>query len=82
MEGRAFGELDGKGIWTFREENGTTHVRYDWQVTTTKAWMNLLAPVARPVFSWNHDRVMSGGFEGLQRRLAPATPVSTSPRFV
>ena len=70
MEGRAFGELDGRGIWTFRDDGGTTHVRYDWQVATTKAWMNLLAPIARPVFSWNHDKVMSGGFQGLKSRLS------------
>jgi hypothetical protein len=76
MEGRAFGELDGVGIWTFREDDGTTHVRYDWQVTTTKVWMNILAPVARPVFSWNHDRVMAGGFEGLRRRLRTTAEAS------
>lgn len=69
MEGRAFGELQGKGIWTFFHENGITFVRYDWQVNTTKAWMNLLAPIARPIFAWNHDKVMNAGFEGLEKRL-------------
>lgn len=73
MEGRAFGELEGKGLWTFRDDAGITHVNYDWQVKTTKAWMNLLAPVARPMFAWNHDKVMAGGFEGLTRRLAGYT---------
>ncbi len=70
MEGRAFGELEGVGIWTFHEENGTTHVRYDWQVKTTKLWMNLLAPIAWPIFAWNHDKVMNAGFKGLETRLA------------
>lgn len=70
MEGRAFGELEGRGIWTFREDAGITQVNYDWQVMTTKAWMNVLAPVARPIFAWNHDKVMAGGFEGLTRRLS------------
>lgn len=69
MEGRAFGELEGAGIWTFSTENGATLVRYDWMVKTTKPWMNLLAPVARPLFEWNHDRVMQAGFEGLSERL-------------
>ena len=69
MEGRASGELDGTGIWTFRDDAGTTHVRYDWQVKTTKAWMNLLAPVAGPLFSWNHNKVMAGGCESLKKRL-------------
>jgi hypothetical protein len=31
--------------------------------------MNLLAPVARPVFKWNHDYVMQRGGEALARRL-------------
>lgn len=69
MEGRAFGELEGSGIWTFTAENGTTTVRYDWLVKTTKAWMNLLAPIARPLFAWNHDKVMEAGFIGLKNRL-------------
>jgi hypothetical protein len=29
--------------------------------------MNLLAPVARPFFAWNHDVVMRWGGEGLSR---------------
>jgi hypothetical protein len=31
--------------------------------------MNLLAPVARPIFKWNHDVVMGWGAEGLARKL-------------
>lgn len=31
--------------------------------------MNLLAPVARPLFAWNHDVVMTWGGEGLARLL-------------
>ena len=34
-------------------------------MSTTKPWMNLLAPIARPVFEWNHDWVMRNGGEGL-----------------
>jgi hypothetical protein len=39
-------------------------------VRTTKRWMNLLAPFARPVFEYNHDVVMRWGGEGLARRLS------------
>jgi hypothetical protein len=69
MEGRATGELDGTGRWRLWEQDGVTAVTYEWTVVTTKRWMNLLAPVARPVFAWNHDWVMSRGGEGLARRL-------------
>ncbi len=69
MEGRAFGELEGKGTWLFSHESGLTTVQYDWQVNTTKFWMNLLAPIARPIFAWNHDKVMEAGYVGLKNRL-------------
>ena len=69
MAGRAVGELEGSGCWRLFEEGGVTAVTYDWRVTTTRAWMNLVAPVARPIFAWNHDWVMTRGGEGLARRL-------------
>lgn len=69
-EGRAFGDLDGTGIWTLSEEAGGTHVRYDWRVDVTKAWMRLFAPLLRPVFAWNHNVVMRWGEEGARRLLA------------
>jgi uncharacterized protein YndB with AHSA1/START domain len=73
IEGRAIGELQGQGKWQLSSEgNGDdtfTTVRYDWKVETTKAWMNYLAPIARPFFSWNHNVVMDWGAEGLSKRL-------------
>ena len=42
---------------------------YDWNVRTTKAWMNLFAPVARPIFRANHDWVMRNGGKGLAKLL-------------
>ena len=69
MEGRSVGELTGTGRWRLFEENGTTAVLYEWDVETTRAWMNWLAPLARPVFAWNHDAVMRWGGEGLARLL-------------
>lgn len=69
LEGIASGELDGRGLWQLSRAGSETIARYDWKVETTKRWMNLLAPVARPVFKWNHNVVMSWGAEGLARRL-------------
>ena len=69
MEGRAVGELAGTGRWRLWEQDGLTAVTYEWNVSTTKLWMNLLAPLARPIFAWNHDWVMARGGEGLARRL-------------
>ena len=36
---------------------------------TARAWMNRLAPVARPAFAYNHDAVMRQGAAGLARLL-------------
>jgi hypothetical protein len=63
------GELDGVGRWTLTPVDGGTLVRYDWDVRTTRWWMNLAAPVARPAFVWNHDAVMREATESLARRL-------------
>jgi Polyketide cyclase / dehydrase and lipid transport len=69
MEGRADGELAGTGRWRLFEQDGVTAVLYEWNVQTTRPWMNMLAPVARPVFAWNHNVVMGWGGEGLARVL-------------
>ena len=68
-EGRAKGELAGEGRWSLFEGGGKTAVTYAWVVETTNRWMNILAPLARPVFTWNHDWVMRRGGEGLARRV-------------
>ncbi len=69
IEGTALGELSGKGLWQLSSDGEITTARYDWQVQTTKRWMNLLTPIARPFFKWNHDVVMRWGAEGLAKKL-------------
>lgn len=69
IEGIANGELRGRGLWNISSEDGVTEARYDWQVDTTKEWMNLIAPLARPLFKWNHDVIMGWGAQGLSERL-------------
>ena len=69
MEGDAEGALRGNGRWRLFEQDGVTAVLYEWEVGTTKRWMNLAAPLARPLFERNHDAVMRWGGEGLARRL-------------
>jgi hypothetical protein len=69
LEGIAMGELQGRGLWQLSANGSETLVRYDWRVETTKRWMNLLSPIARPLFEWNHNVVMSWGAQGLAKRL-------------
>ena len=69
MEGSAVGELTGTGTWRLYQDDGATAVLFEWRVRTTRRWMNALAPIARPAFKWNHDRLMRAGGRGLARRL-------------
>jgi uncharacterized protein YndB with AHSA1/START domain len=64
IEADADGELAGTGRWRFFAGRETA-VTYEWNVRTTRAWMNLAAPVARPIFRWNHNWVMHQGGVGL-----------------
>lgn len=66
---RAEGELAGTGTWRLYDDVGATAVTYDWNVRATRAWMNAVAPIAWPVFEWNHNVVMRWGGEGLAKRL-------------
>lgn len=72
LEGEASGEFEGVGSWRLFEsdpgDGPLTSVTYDWRVRTTQPWMNAVAPLAAPVFRWNHDWVMERGALGLARR--------------
>jgi uncharacterized protein YndB with AHSA1/START domain len=69
LEAIAEGELNGVGRWTLREQGAATEVRYDWEVTTARTWMNVMSPVLGPMFRWNHGLVMADGAKGLARYL-------------
>ncbi len=70
----ASGDLEGTGTWRLvATDDGGTSVRFRWDVRTTERWMDLLTPVARPVFEWSHGVVMRHAAEaaaaGLGTRL-------------
>jgi uncharacterized protein YndB with AHSA1/START domain len=64
IEADADGELAGTGRWRLFDGRETA-VTYEWNVRTTRRWMNVAAPLARPVFRWNHNVVMHQGGRGL-----------------
>jgi carbon monoxide dehydrogenase subunit G len=66
---RAEGDLAGTGRWLLDQQGEVTTARYLWDVHTTKAWMNLVAPVARPLFTWNSKGVALQAGQGLARFL-------------
>lgn len=69
LSGRARGQLEGHGTWELTPEGDTTRVGYTWRVDLGSRWMRAVAPIAAPVFRWNHDGVMRAGAEGLARHL-------------
>lgn len=74
------GDLEGVGRWDVAEEGGVTVLDCTWDVRTTKPTMNVLSPLLRPVFVWNHHRMMRHGGEGLASRVgAPLVRVDSSP---
>ncbi len=77
LEGISEGELAGRGTWALSQDGAVTTVRNTWEVATTKRWMNVLAPLARPIFGWNHAYSMRQGGEGLARLLGARLVEST-----
>lgn len=80
LEAQATGELEGTGRWMLSSTGGGTLVVYTWDIRTTRRWMNLLAPLARPAFKWNHDELMREGGESLARRLGADLAFPDTPR--
>ena len=55
------------GVWTLQENaDGTTHVRFDWQVHADRRLLKLLTPILRPALSWNHNWAIQRAIEGLE----------------
>ena len=70
------GDLVGTGTYILEGDEHRTRVRLVWNVSTTKTWMNLFAPLARPLFVWAHQHVMRNGAVAMAKRL-DATLLST-----
>lgn len=69
LEAIVDGDLQGSGRWAFSHESGVTTVRYEWDVRTTRHWMNLLDLPAHTLFAYNHHVLMEHGAYGLAQVL-------------
>jgi uncharacterized protein YndB with AHSA1/START domain len=77
----ASGDLVGQGRFVLSEQGEWTEVVFYWDVQTSGFWMNLLAPVLRWLFAWNHNQVMAQGERGLTNWLARHGGAVTSRRI-
>jgi hypothetical protein len=74
IRGRARGQINGEGLWELWPEQSSTRVRYTWAVNLGQPWMRRIAPLAAPLFRWNHNAVMRAGAAGLKRYLGAYVP--------
>lgn len=83
---QAAGDVDGTGTWHLRPLGTGTEVIYEWRFWLGRPWMRRLAPIARPLFAWNHAGVMRAGGEGLGKYLGvpvfQPTGVDVDPEWV
>ena len=75
----ASGELAGTWTCELDQDGMSLVVRHVWAVDTTRRWMNALAPLARPVFSWNHSALMREGGQGFAARLGTTADIDSTP---
>lgn len=70
IDARLSGDMQGTVRWTVEEADGGCRMVYDQEVSTNKRLLNVLAPVARPGFKFNHSLMMRHGQAGLRTYLA------------
>jgi hypothetical protein len=72
----AWGDFEGRGIWTFEQDGSLVNVTYDWKISAEKPLLRYFSFLIKPIFSANHHWAMAKGEESLKLELArrAATP--------
>ncbi|MEA2641059.1 MAG: hypothetical protein QOF51_2453 [Chloroflexota bacterium] len=66
----AWGDFDGRGIWTLEQDGGWANVTYDWKIRAEKPLLRYFSFVMKPIFAANHRWAMAQGEESLRLELA------------
>ena len=66
----AWGDFDGRGIWTFEQDGPWVNVTYDWNILAEKPLLRYFSFIMKPIFSANHRWAMAKGEESLNLELA------------
>ena len=61
----AWGDFNGRGIWTFAQDGDWVDITYDWQISADKPLLRRLSFIMKPIFSANHHWAMDKGEESL-----------------
>jgi polyketide cyclase/dehydrase/lipid transport protein len=65
----AWGDFDGRGIWTFEQDGEWVNVTYDWKIKAEKPLLRYFSFIMKPIFSANHRWAMARGEESLKLEL-------------
>jgi hypothetical protein len=65
----AFGDFEGRGVWTLAQDGAQADVTYDWRIRAEKPLLRYLSFVLKPIFSLNHRWAMARGEESLRLEL-------------
>jgi hypothetical protein len=76
----AWGDFDGRGIWTFEQDGEWVNVNYDWKIKAEKPLLRYFSFVMKPIFSMNHRWAMAKGEESLKLELARLHAVDQTER--
>ncbi len=66
----AWGDFEGRGIWTFEQNGEWVNVTYDWKIRAEKPLLRYFSLMMKPIFSANHRWAMAKGEESLNMELA------------
>ena len=66
----AWGDFDGRGIWTFEQDGAWVNITYDWKIKAEKPLLRYFSFIMKPIFSANHRWAMAKGEESLKLELA------------
>jgi hypothetical protein len=66
----AWGDFNGRGIWTLEQQGEWVNVTYDWKIRADKPLLKYFSFLMKPIFSANHHWAMAKGEESLRLELA------------
>ena len=66
----AWGDFDGRGIWTFEQDGPWVNITYDWKIKAEKPLLRYFSFIMKPIFSANHHWAMARGEESLKLEIA------------
>jgi len=66
---QAWGDLEGRGVWTFAQDGRFAGITYDWRIRAEKPLLRYLSFLLKPIFAANHRWAMARGEESLRAEL-------------